>query len=150
MPPLSALETVRYHAGMPTTQKIRYSDCDPQGIVFNGNYPRYWDDAATDWLEDLGLGGPGLGGNGIEVVTARLEIDFKSSATLGDVLETSVQVAKFGTASMDVAIETVNEASRAVIATGKLVWVFVDPEHFRPVPAPQDIRKVLESGTSSI
>ena len=135
---------------MPTTQKIRYSDCDPQGIVFNGNYPRYWDDAATDWLEDLGLGGPGLGGNGVEIVTARLEIDFKSSATLGDVLETSIEVARFGTASMDIAVVTVNQSSRELIAAGKLVWVFVDPEHFRPVPVPEDIRKVLESGTSSI
>ncbi|MEX1038270.1 MAG: thioesterase family protein [Acidimicrobiia bacterium] len=135
---------------MPTTQKIRYSDCDPQGIVFNGNYPRYWDDAATDWLEDLGLGGPGLGGNGIEVVTARLEIDFKAAATLGDVLETSVEVARFGTASMDVAVETVNQRSGDLIAAGKLVWVFVDPEHFRPVPVPDEIRKVLESGASAI
>ncbi len=135
---------------MPTTQKIRYSDCDPQGIVFNGNFPRYWDDAATDWLEDLGLGGPELGGNGIEVVTARLEIDFKSPATLGDVLETSIEVARFGTASMDVAVETVDQASRKLIVAGKLVWVFVDPEHFRPVPVPEDIRNVLESATSSI
>ncbi len=147
---LLAPEAVRYDEGMPTTQKIRYSDCDPQGIVFNGNYPRYWDDAATDWLEELGLGGPGLGGSGVEVVTARLEIDFKSSATLGDVLETSIEVARFGTASMDIAVETVNQGSRELIATGKLVWVFVDPEHFRPVPVPEEIRKTLESGTSPI
>jgi YbgC/YbaW family acyl-CoA thioester hydrolase len=134
---------------MSTTQKIRYSDCDPQGIVFNGNYPRYWDDAATDWLEDLGLGGPELGGNGVEIVTARLEIDFKSSATLGDVLETSIEVARFGTSSMDVAVETVNQSSRELIASGKLVWVFVDPEHFRPVPVPSDIKETLQNAISA-
>jgi len=134
---------------MSTTQKIRYSDCDPQGIVFNGNYARYWDDAATDWLEELGLGGPELGGNGVEVVTARLEIDFKSAATLGDVLETSIKIAKFGTASMDLDVETINASSGVVIAAGKLVWVFVDPEHFRPVPVPGDIKDRLENATSS-
>lgn len=134
---------------MSTTQKIRYSDCDPQGIVFNGNYARYWDDAATDWLEELGLGGPELGGNGVEVVTARLEIDFKSAARLGEVLETSIKIAKFGTTSMDLDVETINASSGVAIAAGKLVWVFVDPEHFRPVPVPGDIKDRLENATSS-
>jgi acyl-CoA thioesterase FadM len=104
--------------------------------VFNGNYARYWDDAATDWLEELGLGGPELGGNGVEVVTARLE--------------TSIQVAKFGTASMDLEVQTVNASSGDIVAAGKLVWVFVDPEHFRPVPVPSDIKETLESGVSAI
>jgi acyl-CoA thioester hydrolase len=134
---------------MSTLQKIRYSDCDPQGIVFNGNYARYWDDAATDWLEELGLGGPELGGNGVEVVTARLEIDFKSAARLGEVLETSIKIARFGTTSMDLDVETINASSGVVIAAGKLVWVFVDPEHFRPVPVPGDIKDRLENATSS-
>ena len=84
---------------MPTTQKIRYSDCDPQGIVFNGNYARYWDDALTDWFEDAGYGGPELGGAGVDVVTARVEMDFRSSANLGDELETSLQVERVGTTS---------------------------------------------------
>jgi YbgC/YbaW family acyl-CoA thioester hydrolase len=117
--------------------------------VFNGNYARYWDDAATDWLEELGLGGPELGGNGVEVVTARLEIDFKSAARLGEVLETSIKIARFGTTSMDLDVETINASSGVVIAAGKLVWVFVDPEHFRPVPVPGDIKDRLENATSS-
>jgi acyl-CoA thioesterase FadM len=50
---------------------------------------------------------------------------------------------------MDIAVETVNQSSREVIAVGKLVWVFVDPEHFRPVPVPEEIREILENGTSS-
>ena len=134
---------------MPTLQKIRYSDCDPQGIVFNGNYARYWDDAATDWLEELGLGGPEVGGNGVEVVTARLEIDFKSAARLGDTLETTIRVERVGTASMDINVETTLAGSDQVVAIGKLVWVFVDPEHFRPVPVPTHIKDRLQSESSA-
>jgi acyl-CoA thioester hydrolase len=128
---------------MSTTQKIRYSDCDPQGIVFNGNYARYWDDAATDWFEDLGLGGPELGGNGVEVVTARLEIDFKKAATLGDSLVTTIEIGKFGTSSMTMQVRTVIDSSGDTVAEGKLVYVFVDPEHFRPVPVPDRIKETL-------
>lgn len=128
---------------MPTTQKIRYSDCDPQAIVFNGNYARYWDDAITDWLEEAGLGGEELGGAGVDIVTARLEMDFKASATLGDVLETTVDVERFGNTSMTLAISTTRESDGAVVTEGRSIHVFVDPDEFRPTPVPREIKDTL-------
>lgn len=128
---------------MTTRQKIRYSDCDPQGIVFNGNYARYWDDAVTDWFEEAGFGGEQLGGIGADVVTARLEIDFKAAATLGDVIETSIEVERFGKTSMTVGIETRRASDDAVVVEGRAVYVFVDPEDFRPAPVPEEIRQVF-------
>lgn len=128
---------------MPTTQKIRYSDCDPQGIVFNGNYPRYWDDALTDWLEEAGYGGPELGGLGAEVVTARLEMDFEASANLGDVLVTEVATDRFGTTSMTLGIVTKRQSDGAVVVTGTEVVVFVDPVEFRPIPVPDVLKSRL-------
>lgn len=124
---------------MPTTQKIRYSDCDPQGIVFNGNYARYWDDALTDWFEEGGFGGTDLGGIGADVVAARLEIDFKASAVLGDILETSLDVQKIGNTSMTVGFET-RRGDGEVVVEGREILVFVDPEEFTPVAVPDEIR----------
>ena len=99
---------------MPTTQKIRYSDCDPQAIVFNGNYARYWDDAMTDWLEEAGFGGEELGGSGVEIVTARIEMDFRASARLGDLLTTTVAVEGFGGSSMRLAFTTTKDDGTVV------------------------------------
>lgn len=124
---------------MPTTQKIRYSDCDPQGIVFNGNYARYWDDALTDWFEDAGYGGPELGGAGVDVVTARVEMDFRSSVNLGDELETSLQVERVGTTSMTVGFTTRRLSDEAVVTEGREILVFVDPENFRPTQVPHQL-----------
>ncbi len=132
---------------MSTIQKIRYSDCDPQGIVFNGNYARYWDDAMTDWFDELEDDGISLSELGIDVVTARLEIDFKSAATLRDILETSVTAEKLGNTSMTLHIETAKTSDNAVVAVGKIVCVFVDRERLRPVPVPDAFRAaVTESG----
>jgi acyl-CoA thioester hydrolase len=128
---------------MPTRQKIRYSDCDPQGIVFNGNYARYWDDAVTDWFEEAGFGGEELGGIGTDVVTARLEMDFKAAATLGDTVETSMAVERFGNTSMTVFVETKRASDGVVVVAGKAVYVFVDPDDFRPAPVPDEIRQAL-------
>ena len=128
---------------MPTRQKIRYSDCDTQGIVFNANYPRYWDDALTDWLEEAGLGGVELGGSGVDILTARIEIDFKSAATLGDELETTIEVERWGNTSMTIAVTTRRLSDDVVCAEGREVIVYVDPETFRPVPAPDFAKEAL-------
>lgn len=128
---------------MPTRQKIRYSDCDPQGIVFNGNYARYWDDAVTDWFEEAGFGGEELGGIGTDVVTARLEMDFKAAATLGDVVETSMAVERFGNTSMTVGVETKRASDDVVVVAGRAIYVFVDPDTFRPAPVPEEIKESL-------
>jgi YbgC/YbaW family acyl-CoA thioester hydrolase len=132
---------------MPTTQKIRYSDCDPQGIVFNGNYARYWDDALTDWFDESGYGGPELGGHGVDVVAARLEIDFKAPAALGDTLETSIEVEKVGNTSMTVGFTT-KRSDGTVVVSGREILVFVDLEDFSSTPVPDAIRADLvgESG----
>ncbi|HSM44470.1 MAG TPA: thioesterase family protein [Acidimicrobiia bacterium] len=128
---------------MSTTQKIRYSDCDPQGIVFNGNYARYWDDALTDWFEEAGLGGAELGGSGVDIVTARIEMDFKASASLGDLIETSIAVERFGNTSMTVGFTTTRTSDGTVVTEGREILVFVDPADFRPTAVPEPVRAVL-------
>ncbi len=135
---------------MPTRQKIRYSDCDPQGIVFNANFPRYWDDALTDWYEESGFGGEELGGHGVEVVTARIEIDFKAPATLGETLETTIAIEKWGTTSMTIAIETRRLSDEALCVEGREVIVYVDPENFRPVPVPDFVKERLSRNLEDV
>ena len=134
---------------MSTTQKIRYSDCDPQGIVFNGNYARYWDDAVTDWFEELGFGGVELGGGiGADVLTARLEIDFEATATIGDTLVTTVEVEAIGTTSMTFLVVTSRESDDQIVAGGKVIDVFVNLEDFRPIAVPESLRSAVGRQTS--
>lgn len=130
---------------MPTTQKIRYSDCDPQGIVFNGNYPRYWDDALTDWFDELAADGADLEVMGVDVVAARLEMDFRRPARPGDMLETSISVEQFGNTSMTVGFTTTKMSDDAVVVEGREVLVFVDAASLTPVAVPESVRVALES-----
>lgn len=128
---------------MPTTQKLRYSDCDPQGIVFNGNYARYWDDALTDWFEEAGFGGEGLGGIGVDVVAARIEMDFRASAGLGDTLQTEIAVERVGNTSMTLTFTTIRLSDGTVVTEGREVLVFVDRVDFRPTQVPDDVKNEL-------
>lgn len=124
-------------------QKIRYADCDVQAVVFNANYPRYWDDAITDWFEAAGFGDAELGGLGVDVATVRIEIDFRAPARLGDVLVTTPSVERFGNTSMTVGVVTRRNSDDVVIAEGREVFVFFDPETRAPLAVPDTVRSML-------
>ena len=40
--------------------RVRWGECDPQGIVFNVNYFLYFDIGMTEWLRALDLGEKGV------------------------------------------------------------------------------------------
>jgi len=111
--------------------------------VFNGNYPRYWDDALTDWYEASGFGGEELGGSGVDILTARIEIDFKAAATLGDTLETTIDIERWGTSSMTIGVRSRRLSDDVVCVEGREVIVYVDPATFRPTPVPDFIKTGL-------
>ncbi len=118
------------------TRKVRYSDTDAQGIVFNANYLRYLDDAQTDMFEAMGLGGLIFRDRGFEWVVARTEIDYRSTATLGEVLRTEVHVSDRGNTSFTVRGRIVVETEDRVVAESRQVQVVVDAVSFQPTPIP--------------
>ncbi|MFQ5554730.1 MAG: acyl-CoA thioesterase [Acidimicrobiia bacterium] len=117
-------------------RKVRYSDTDAQGIVFNGNYFTYMDDALTDWLDATGLGGGGLVERGFDIVLAHAEVDFRSSARLGDTLVTAPRVAAVGRTSVTFTVEVRDEETGRLVVEASQIQVLVDAETFRPAPVP--------------
>lgn len=118
------------------TRKIRYSDTDAQGIVFNANYLTYLDDANTDLFDAMGLGAGRFPELGYEWVVGRAEIDFRSTATLGEVLRTEVHVAERGRTSFTIHGRVTEETTGRVVIEARQVQVVVDATTFEPAPLP--------------
>jgi acyl-CoA thioester hydrolase len=131
------------------TRKVRYSDTDAQAIVFNGNYATYFDDALTDLFDELDLGQAAMQDAGFEVVTANLNIDFRSSGRLGDVLETRVRLGRIGTKSLTFELETRKADTDELIVEGTVVWVTVDHTTFASIPVPALLLERLDVLTAS-
>lgn len=131
------------------TRKVRYSDTDAQAIVFNGNYATYFDDALTDLFDELDLDQGAMQAEGFEVVTANLNIDFRASGRLGDVLETRVRLARIGSKSVTFQIETRVAESGELVVEGSVVWVTVDHETFESIDVPAILRTRLEAASTA-
>lgn len=121
-------------------RKVRYSDTDAQGIVFNGNYAVYFDDALTD-LFDL----VGYPFGEVEIVLGRMEIDYRAPARLGETLVTGARVERIGNTSMTIRLLTWEEASGRPVAEAKQIQVVVSGDDFRPIPVPADLIAAIEA-----
>ena len=85
---------------------IRFTQCDPAGIVF---YPRYFEmfnDLVEDWCRDvLHYSFPDIiNRQGWGLPTVRLEVDFVAASTFGEVLTATLQVRKVGKSSIGLEI----------------------------------------------
>jgi YbgC/YbaW family acyl-CoA thioester hydrolase len=125
-------------------RKVRFSDSDAQAIVFNGNYLTYFDDTITDYFDAAGLPWSEFAARGYEMVLGRAEIDFRSSARIGDVLVTGARVERIGTTSVVFELSTWEEASGRTVAEGREIQVVLDGLTLEKTPVPAFFIEAVE------
>jgi acyl-CoA thioester hydrolase len=121
--------------------RVRYGECDPQGIVFNANYLLYFDVAFTElWREAVGSWNEMLE-HGVDAVVAEANVKFRSPARYDDVLALRATIARIGTTSITTEIEVMR--GDELLVEGWLRHVFVDTEGWAPTELPAWIRDRL-------
>jgi len=111
---------MRFH----TRKWIKPEDLNPNGTLFGGKLLAWIDEEAALYsiiqLENQNT-----------VTKYMSEIDFKSSATQGDIVEIGIEVVKFGNASLTLRCEVRNKMTRqAIIKIDKIVMVSLDEEGY--------------------
>lgn len=121
--------------------RVRYSECDAQGVVFNGQYLFFYDVALTElWRDRIGPYQE-MVERGVDVVVAEATTRFRAGARFDEELDIELQVKHLGTTSM--IIHPVFRVGERLIADGEVRHVFVDPATLRKTPMPEDIRTAL-------
>jgi 4-hydroxybenzoyl-CoA thioesterase len=123
---------------------IRFTHCDPAGIVF---YPRYFEmfnDVVEDWCRDvLNYSFPDIiNGRGWGLPTVRLEVDFVAASTFGEVLTASLRVRRVGKTSIGLEIVLTGQ-QRDTRVRGNVVLVLTDRRAGKAIPLPEDMRARL-------
>ena len=124
--------------------RVRYAECDPQGVVFNANYYAYFDLLMTElWREAIGPYEEMVkAGADLAVVESRAR--FVTPARFDDELDLNARVARLGTTSMSTHITITRPRDDATIVDGEIHHVFIDPHAYSKRPIPEDIRAALE------
>ena len=109
--------------------RVRYGECDPQGIVFNANYLLYFDVAFTElWRAALGAW-TDMVERGVDAVVAEANVKFRAPARYDDVLALHSWIADLGTTSMTTRIDVRRDGD--LLVEGTLRHVCVSTETWR-------------------
>jgi acyl-CoA thioester hydrolase len=124
--------------------RVRWAECDPQGVVFNANFVMYFDTAMTElWREALGGYGEMLD-SGTDMVVAEVRVRYLGPARFDDELDIAAELARLGDTSMTTRLTVARADDGAPVAEGELRHVFVEPETLGKKPIPGDVRRALE------
>jgi acyl-CoA thioester hydrolase len=118
--------------------RVRYGECDMQGVVFNANYLAYVDDVIDRWFEAR-IGRFDV--VGFDCMVKRATVEWETPARWGEVLEMRPMVSRWGTTSFDLTVEG-HVGDRAVF-TATLVYISVAPGTHTPCAVPEPVRSAL-------
>jgi acyl-CoA thioester hydrolase len=118
--------------------RVRWSEVDRQGIVFNPNYFVYADVASSEYFRAIGMPYPeGLLAAGSDLFAVSVEGVFRGPARYDDVLEVAYRTAAIGRTS--IRFEVAIYLDEALLFEGSLVYVNGDPQSRAPLPLPTEL-----------
>ena len=120
--------------------RVRYNECDPQGVVFNANYLTYFDLTMTELWRELG-GYQAMVDAGVDMVVAEARILYRSALRFDDEFEARAEIARLGETSMTTEILLARDGEP--VAEGELRHVFIDSGAGSTAPIPEPIRAGL-------
>ena len=116
---------------------VRYAECDQQGVVFNGHYLTWADEAATALLAAVGTPYAALVARGLETVVVASELTWTAPARWGDIVDIQGVVARLGRTSAVFAL-TIRVGAQ-VCCVVRTTYVLVGADR-RPTALPEDVR----------
>jgi acyl-CoA thioester hydrolase len=122
--------------------RVRYGECDPQGIVFNANYLLYADVGFTElWREAVGPWQE-MVSEGVDAVVAHADLDFRAPARFDDELRLGARILRLGRTAITTEIDVLR--GEELLVAIKLRHVCVSTETWRKTEVPERIRTGLE------
>jgi tol-pal system-associated acyl-CoA thioesterase len=123
--------------------RVYYENTDAGGVVYHAQYLNFLERARTEWLRQVGYNHNGLSIDyQVIFVVHSMQIQFKKSAKLDDLLTISSQVANIGRASFEF-LQTISLNQQTLIeAQVKLACVHA--KTLKPMAIPQPILANLQ------
>ena len=120
--------------------RVRYHECDGQGIVFNAHYLAYVDMCSFEAEKALFGSHAEFLAHGTDVVVAEANVKFRAPARYDEDLVVSQYLNHLGTTSLIFDFEI--HRGETPIADATIRYVFIDPATLRPQAPPEAVRKV--------
>ncbi|RJQ80753.1 acyl-CoA thioesterase [Pseudonocardiaceae bacterium YIM PH 21723] len=124
-----------------TELRVRYHECDQQGVVFNAHYLAYADMACFDLTNRLYGHYDKLKESGYDWMVAESNLKFLGACRFDDALAVDAFVQHVGNTSFTLRFDISREGTKTTEITTRYVWV--DSAQFTKVQPPAELRDAL-------
>ncbi len=127
------------------TIRVRYSEVDCQGIVYNSRYLEYVDVGLAEYFRALGLPYPEMvERHGFDPSLIKAALEFKRPARFDDLLRISGRVTSIGRTSFTMVFQIIREKDTEPVCRAEIVYVNFDRATQSSRPVPESIRLRIE------
>jgi len=126
-------------------RRIRFSDCDPAGIIFYPQYFVLFNDLLEEWIDEIlpeGFTGY-IMQRRLGMPTVRVEAEFKQVSRMGDEVILELDVIRVGTRSFELAL-TCKGTDGVARMSCKQTLVTTSLDTHRAIAIPPELRAALE------
>jgi acyl-CoA thioester hydrolase len=121
--------------------RVRYGECDAQGIVFNANFLAYVDVVLTEIYRATLGSYDGLLATGVDAVVGECNMRFLGPGRFDDVLRIEAGFDGLGTTSTVLKLRF--RRGDELLVEADLRYVFVDRETWQKAPIPASVREAF-------
>ncbi|SLN73542.1 acyl-CoA thioesterase [Oceanibacterium hippocampi] len=126
--------------------RVRYSEIDGQGVVFNAHYLTYYDTAITEYLRALGFSYQTMPEEtGTDFHLVRSLVEYKAPIRFDDEIDCCCRTGRIGRSSIQFLLGVYPKGGETLLATGEIVWVNTDQTTRKTVPVPAGLVRRIEA-----
>ncbi|MBO1721462.1 acyl-CoA thioesterase [Extibacter sp. GGCC_0201] len=120
----------------PYKHKVQYYETDRMGIVHHSNYIRWFEEARTDLMEQMGMGYEEMEKRGIMSPVLSVEADYLRMVHFGSVVTVNAYIKEYNGIKMTIVYEVVDSKTEMVHCRGLTKHCFIN-EAGKPVSLKQ-------------
>jgi len=127
-----------------TKIRVRWMECDGQGIVYNGAHLGYLEIGQAEYYRNLGFAIYIIPQSGyFDFVVVKSTQEFKAPAKVDEIIELHVRVSNIGNTSLTLNLEIYAEGNDRLLTSIQTVYVGYDTATESTRPVPDAIRELV-------
>ena len=133
-----------------TSLRVRWMECDAQGIVFHGAYLGYLEVGQAEYFRNLGFSIYQIAHAGyFDMAVVKTVLEYKAPARVDEMLDLYVGIFHIGNTSMTLNMEIRREGDAQLLTTIQGIYVGYDAFSGATRPVPGEIRELITNYEST-
>jgi acyl-CoA thioester hydrolase len=130
-----------------SSYRVIYGDTDQMGVVYYGNYLRWFERGRSEFLRQIGIPYVAIEDRGAHFPVTEVSCRYLKSARYDDMITIETRLASLGRATLSFTYRILGAAEHSILAVGSTRHACVDRQG-RVVRIPQDLQTLFATAVT--